>query len=78
MNGTSVDEDSQYQDTRRAADLDSDLGLRPESRTERRANRRKARARRGFGDFFGRLGSELLGGGTTARFTGHHSAQDRS
>jgi UPF0755 protein len=32
-------------------DLPADLGLRPESRTERRANRRKARARRGFGCF---------------------------
>jgi UPF0755 protein len=30
---------------------DLDLGLRPESRVERRANRRKQRARRGFGCF---------------------------
>jgi UPF0755 protein len=34
-------------------DLDVDLGLRPESRTERRANRKKQRARRGFGCFAG-------------------------
>ncbi|WP_405059869.1 endolytic transglycosylase MltG [Kribbella sp. NBC_01505] len=33
------------------ADDDLDLGLRPESRVERRANRRKQRARRGFGCF---------------------------
>ncbi|MET7280225.1 endolytic transglycosylase MltG [Kribbella sp. NPDC005582] len=34
-----------------SVDDDLDLGLRPESRTERRANRRKQRARRGFGCF---------------------------
>lgn len=42
MNGTSVDEDD---------DLHADLGLRPETRSERRANRRKARGRRGRGCF---------------------------
>ncbi|HEU4945907.1 MAG TPA: endolytic transglycosylase MltG [Kribbella sp.] len=42
MNGTSVDEDD---------DLNASLGLRPETRSERRANRHKARARRGRGCF---------------------------
>ncbi|ONI74270.1 aminodeoxychorismate lyase [Kribbella sp. ALI-6-A] len=43
-------------------DLDVDLGLRPESRTERRANRRKHRARRGFGCFAGLVSLLVVAG----------------
>lgn len=53
MNGTSVNEDRD--------DLDDDLGLRPESRVERRANRRKTRARRGFGCFAGLISLLVVG-----------------
>ena len=53
MNGTSVNDDRE--------DLDDHLGLRPESRTERRANRRKARARRGFGCFAGLVSLLVVG-----------------
>lgn len=53
MNGTSVNEDRE--------DLDDHLGLRPESRAERRANRRKARARRGFGCFAGLVSLLVVG-----------------
>jgi len=53
VNGTSVNDDRE--------DLDDHLGLRPESRTERRANRRKARARRGFGCFAGLVSLLVVG-----------------
>ncbi len=53
MNGTSVNEDRE--------DLDDDLGLRPDSRVERRANRRKTRARRGFGCFAGLISLLVVG-----------------
>ncbi len=53
MNGTSVNEDRE--------DLDDHLGLRPESRVERRANRRKSRARRGFGCFAGLISLVVVG-----------------
>jgi UPF0755 protein len=46
VNGPSVDEE-----LNEGEDLGTGLGLRPESRTERRANRRKARSRRAFGCF---------------------------
>jgi UPF0755 protein len=42
-------------------DLHADLGLRPETRTERRMNRRKARARRGFGCFAGLISLVVVG-----------------
>ncbi|WP_344214854.1 endolytic transglycosylase MltG [Kribbella sancticallisti] len=53
MNGTSVNEDRE--------DLHEDLGLRPESRVDRRANRKKARARRGFGCFAGLISLLVVG-----------------
>jgi UPF0755 protein len=43
-------------------DLNDHLGLRPESRVERRANQRKARARRGFGCFAGLVSLLVVGG----------------
>jgi UPF0755 protein len=42
-------------------DLGAGLGLRPETRVERRANRRKARARRGFGCFAGLVSLLVVG-----------------
>ncbi|GAA1577677.1 endolytic transglycosylase MltG [Kribbella sancticallisti] len=42
-------------------DLHEDLGLRPESRVDRRANRKKARARRGFGCFAGLISLLVVG-----------------
>lgn len=56
MSGTSVHGGRAEDDA-----LDVDLGLRPESRTERRANRRKARARRGFGCFAGLVSLLVVG-----------------
>jgi UPF0755 protein len=57
VNGTSVDEDL----NEGGDDLHENLGLRPESRVDRRANRRKARARRGFGCFAGLVSLLVVG-----------------
>ena len=57
MNGPMVDEDLNED-----PDLNDHLGLRPESRVERRANRRKARTRRGFGCFAGLVSLLVVGG----------------
>lgn len=56
MNGPSVNE--QHNESE---DLGTGLGLRPESRVDRRANRRKARARHGFGCFAGLLSLLVVG-----------------
>ncbi|MGW1345000.1 endolytic transglycosylase MltG [Kribbella sp. NPDC002412] len=56
MNRTPVEDDVTDGD-----DLGTGLGLRPESRVERRANRRKARARRGFGCFAGLISLVVVG-----------------
>ena len=56
MNGPSLDEDLSESD-----DLGSGLGLRPETRVERRANRRKARGRRAFGCFAGLISLLVVG-----------------
>jgi UPF0755 protein len=56
VNGPSVDED-----VNEGEDLGSGLGLRPESRVERRANRRKARGRRAFGCFAGVISLLVVG-----------------
>jgi UPF0755 protein len=53
---TAVDDDSATYD-----DLHTDLGLRPETRAERRMNRRKARARRSFGCFAGLISLVVIG-----------------
>jgi UPF0755 protein len=52
-----VDEDLNEGD-----DLNEDLGLRTVSRVEQRANRRKARTRRGFGCFAGLVSLLVVGG----------------
>jgi UPF0755 protein len=56
VNRTSLDDEVTDGD-----DLGTGLGLRPESRVERRANRRKARARRGFGCFAGLISLLVVG-----------------
>ncbi len=56
MNRTSVDQHLDESD-----DLDSHLGLRTVSRSEQRANRRKARTRRGFGCFAGLISLLVVG-----------------
>jgi len=56
VNRPSLDED-----LNESEDLGAGLGLRPESRVERRANRRKARARRGFGCFAGLISLLVVG-----------------
>jgi peptidoglycan lytic transglycosylase G len=56
VNGTSVDDHVDEGD-----ELNADLGLRPDSRAERRANRRRARARRGFGCFAGLISLLIVG-----------------
>jgi UPF0755 protein len=52
VNGTSVNEDD---------DVNANLGLRPETRVERRANRRRARARRTRGCFAGLVSLVVVG-----------------
>lgn len=61
MNGTSVNEDRDYPRDGQTEDFRDDLGLRPETRVERRANRRKTRARRGFGCFAGLVSLLVVG-----------------
>jgi peptidoglycan lytic transglycosylase G len=56
VNRPSLDED-----LNESEDLGAGLGLRPEGRVERRANRRKARARRGFGCFAGLISLLVVG-----------------
>lgn len=56
MNGPSVDEE-----LNEGEDLGTGLGLRPESRVERRANRRRARGRRAFGCFAGVISLLVVG-----------------
>jgi UPF0755 protein len=51
-----------YGDVDSGDDLDVDLGLRPVSRAEQRANRKKQRARRGFGCFAGILSLLVVAG----------------
>lgn len=57
MNGPMVDEELNED-----PDLNHDLGLRPVSRVERRANQRRARTRRGFGCFAGLVSLLVVGG----------------
>ncbi|MEV8376329.1 endolytic transglycosylase MltG [Kribbella sp. NPDC056861] len=61
MNGTSVNEERDDSTDHAQAGLGDHLGLRPESRVERRANRRKTRARRGFGCFAGLISLLVVG-----------------
>ncbi|TWD84850.1 UPF0755 protein [Kribbella amoyensis] len=71
MNGTSVDDQIDEGD-----DLNSHLGLRPASRTERRANRRKARARRGLGCFAGLVSLLVVGALVAGLVIGYGKGRD--
>jgi len=57
-------------------DLNSHLGLRPEGRVERRANRRKARARRGFGCFAGIVSLIVVGALVAGAVVGFGKGRD--
>jgi UPF0755 protein len=64
VNGPSVNADDELtavDDSATDEDLHADLGLHPETRAERRLNRRKARARRGFGCFAGLVSLVVVG-----------------
>ncbi|HEY0619722.1 MAG TPA: endolytic transglycosylase MltG [Kribbella sp.] len=71
MNGTSVDEDLNEGD-----DLHENLGLRPDNRVDRRANRRKARTRRGFGCFAGLISLVVVGALITGLVVGFGKGRD--
>jgi len=71
VNGPSVDEELNESD-----DLGHGLGLRPESRVDRRANRRKARARRGFGCFAGLVSLIVVGALVAGAVVGFGKGKD--
>ncbi|RZT11902.1 UPF0755 protein [Kribbella sp. VKM Ac-2569] len=61
MNGPSVEQQLNEGEDQRDDDLGTGLGLRPETRVERRANRRRARGRRAFGCFAGLISLLVVG-----------------
>ncbi|MET9312141.1 endolytic transglycosylase MltG [Kribbella sp. NPDC003505] len=71
MNGPSVDEH-----TSEGEDLGSGLGLRAESRVERRANRRRARGRRAFGCFAGLVSLLVVGALVAGAVVGFGKGKD--
>ncbi|MEV6267121.1 endolytic transglycosylase MltG [Kribbella sp. NPDC051936] len=71
MNGPSVDEE-----TSEGEDLGSGLGLRAESRVERRANRRRARGRRAFGCFAGLVSLLVVGALVAGAVVGFGKGKD--
>ncbi|TDO48566.1 UPF0755 protein [Kribbella sp. VKM Ac-2527] len=71
MNRTSVDQHVDESD-----DLDSHLGLRTVSRSEQRANRRKARTRRGFGCFAGLISLLVVGALIAGLVVGYGKGRD--
>ena len=74
MNGSSLDEELSESD-----DLGHGLGLRPDSRASRRANRagrRKARARRGFGCFAGLISLVVVGALVAGAVVGFGKGKD--
>ncbi|MEV0788182.1 endolytic transglycosylase MltG [Kribbella sp. NPDC050459] len=71
MNGPSVDEQ-----TSEGEDLGSGLGLRAESRVERRANRRRARGRRAFGCFAGLVSLLVVGALVAGAVVGFGKGKD--
>lgn len=72
MNGPSVDEDLNEGEE----DLGAGLGLRPESRVERRANRRRARGRRAFGCFAGVISLLVVGSLVAGAVVGFGKGKD--
>jgi UPF0755 protein len=71
VNRTSVD-----QEVNEGDDLNSHLGLRPEGRVERRASRRKARARRGFGCLAGIISLVVVGALVAGAVVGFGKGRD--
>jgi len=71
VNGPSVDEH-----TSEGEDLGSGLGLRAESRVERRANRRRARGRRAFGCFAGLVSLLVVGALVAGAVVGFGKGKD--
>ncbi|MEU8223976.1 endolytic transglycosylase MltG [Kribbella sp. NPDC048915] len=70
MNGPSLDEHTDEDD------LGAGLGLRPESRVDRRANRRKARGRRAFGCFAGLISLLVVGALVAGAVVGFGKGKD--
>ncbi|TCC28498.1 endolytic transglycosylase MltG [Kribbella sindirgiensis] len=73
MNGPSVHEEV---DEGERDDLGSGLGLRAESRVERRANRRRARGRRAFGCFAGLISLVVVGALVAGAVVGFGKGKD--
>ncbi|MFI5694270.1 endolytic transglycosylase MltG [Kribbella sp. NPDC051586] len=75
MNGPSVDQDLN-EGEEQADDLGSGLGLRAETRVERRANRRRARSRRAFGCFAGLISLIVVGAIVAGAVVGFGKGKD--
>ena len=76
MNGPSVEEQLNEGEDQRDDDLGSGLGLRPETRVERRANRRRARGRRAFGCFAGLISLLVVGALVAGAVVGFGKGKD--
>ena len=75
MNGPSVEEDVNEGEEQRD-DLGSGLGLRAETRVERRASRRRARGRRAFGCFAGLVSLLVVGAIVAGAVVGFGKGKD--
>ncbi|MGW6281635.1 endolytic transglycosylase MltG [Kribbella sp. NPDC055071] len=64
------------EDVNEGEDLGTGLGLRPESRVERRANRRRARGRRAFGCFAGLISLLVVGSLVAGAVVGFGKGKD--
>ncbi|RZU01674.1 UPF0755 protein [Kribbella rubisoli] len=75
MNGPSVEQELN-EGEEQADDLGSGLGLRAETRVERRANRRRARSRRAFGCFAGLVSLIVVGAIVAGAVVGFGKGKD--
>jgi UPF0755 protein len=71
-----VEEQLNEGEDQREDDLGSGLGLRPETRVERRANRRRARGRRAFGCFAGLISLLVVGALVAGAVVGFGKGKD--
>ncbi|HET6741297.1 MAG TPA: endolytic transglycosylase MltG [Kribbella sp.] len=76
MNGPSVEHEVNEGEEQQLDDLGSGLGLRAESRVERRANRRRARGRRAFGCFAGLISLLVVGAIVAGAVVGFGKGKD--
>jgi UPF0755 protein len=76
VNGPSVEQQLNEGEDQRDDDLGAGLGLRPETRVERRANRRRARGRRAFGCFAGRIALLVVGALVAGAVVGFGKGKD--